>query len=72
MKNGIAHEKVALEAYIAFQQQNGPDLLVSPSGFIINPKYCFLGAYPDGAVYDPSNTNEPFGFVEIKCPYAGA
>ena len=71
MKYGIDHEKVALEAYVAFQQQNGhPDLLVSPSGFIINPKYCSLGASPDGAVYDPSSTNEPFGFVEIKCPYA--
>ena len=71
MKYGIDHEKIALKAYVAFQQQNGhPDLLVSPSGFIINPKYSYLGASPDGAVYDPSSTNEPFGFVEIKCPYA--
>ena len=25
---------------------------------------------PDGAVYDPSNSEQPFGFVEIKCPYS--
>ena len=67
MKYGIDHEKAALEAYIAFQQQNGhPDLLVSPSGFIINPKYCFLGASPDGAVYDPSSINEPLGLLKLN------
>lgn len=71
MKYGIDHEKVALEAYVAFQQQNGhPDLLVSPSGFIVKPKYCFLGASLDGTVYNPSSTNEPLGFVEMKCPCA--
>jgi len=71
MRYGIDHEKVALEAYVAFQQKNDhPDLLVSPSGFIINPKYCFLSASPDGAVYNPSSTNELFGFFEIECPCA--
>ena len=28
-----------------------------------------LGASPVGAVYDPSSLNQPFGFLEIKCPY---
>ena len=62
MKYGTTdHEKVALKAYVSFQQQNGhPDLLVSPSGFIISPKYCFLGTSPDGAVYNLSSTNKPF------------
>ena len=27
-------------------------------------------ASPDGAVYDPSNADQPFGFVEIKCPFS--
>ena len=44
--------------------------MVSPSGFLINPLYSFLGASPDGAVYDPSNADEPFGFMEIKCQYS--
>ena len=35
-----------------------------------NPAYSFLGASPDGAVYDPSSAQQPFGFVEIKCPYS--
>ena len=29
-----------------------------------------MGASPDGAVYDPSHKDTPFGFVEIKCPYS--
>ena len=29
-----------------------------------------LGATPDGAVFDASNAEEPFGFLEVKCPYA--
>ena len=28
-----------------------------------------LGASPDGAVYDPSSLSQPFGFLEIKCPF---
>ena len=50
MKYGIDYEKVALKHTVAFQQNGHPDMLVSPSGFIINPKYCFLGASPDGCL----------------------
>ena len=71
MRYGIAYEKVALELYIKKQHEHGhPDLLVSQCGFIINPMYSYLGASPDGAVYDPSNGDKPFGFLEIKCPYS--
>jgi len=45
-------------------------LLVSPSGFIINATYSFLGTSPDGCVYDPSDKQQPFGFLEVKCPHA--
>ena len=61
---GIENEQLALKEYIAYQHSHGhPDLAVSPSGFLINKDYhpC-LGATPDGAVYDPSNTQQPFGF----------
>ena len=44
--------------------------MVSPSGFLINPLYSFLGASPNGVVHDPSNIDEPIGFVEIKCLYS--
>lgn len=43
--------------------------MVSPSGFLVCETHAFLGASPDGAVYDPSNTDKPFGFLKIKCPY---
>ena len=53
-----------------------PDIivtLVSSSGFHISLEYHhYLGASPDGAVYDPSNMQQSFGFVEIKCPYSSS
>ena len=50
------NEQVALKEYIAYQQSHGyPESATSASGYIINPAYPFLGASPDGAVYDPSN-----------------
>ena len=70
-QHGIDNEDLAVQKYILHQKENGhPELLVSPSDFIINPAYSFLGASPDGCVYDPSDTQHPFGFLEVKCPYA--
>lgn len=67
---GIENEPHALQAYISYQQNHGhPDLTVSPSGFIISTDHPFLGASPDGVAYDPINIHQPFGFVEVKCPY---
>ena len=60
------YEKVALEAYIKKQHELGhPDLVVAESGFLINQTCPCLGTSPDGAVYDPSNADAPFGFVEM-------
>ena len=68
---GIENEQVALKEYVAYQQAHGhPDLTVSPSGFLVSATHPFLGASPDGAVYDPSDAHQPFGFIEIKCPYS--
>jgi len=44
-------------------------LLVSPSGYIVSPSFLYLGASADVAVYNPSNHEQPFGFVKMKCPY---
>lgn len=63
---GLTNEKIAIQEY----QKRNQDSIVSSSGVIINPNCCFLGASPDGAVYNPSNTLEPFGFLEVKCPYS--
>ena len=68
---GVENEQVALEKYVTYQRNSGhPDIAVSPAGFYISPEYPYLGASPDGAVYDPSNMQQPFGFLEIKCPYS--
>ena len=68
---GIDMEPVAVKEYVAYQQNNGhPELSVCASGFIINTAYSFLGASPDGVVYDPSNVLQPYGFLEIKCLYS--
>ena len=68
---GIENEPVAVKQYIAHQNQHGhPDLIVSASGIFINTDYPYLGASPDGAVYDPYDPQQPFGFLEVKCPYS--
>lgn len=68
---GIAQESTAIQQYIHHQKMKGRlDLAVTPCGFHISELYPYLGATPDGAVYDPSHASEPFGFLEVKCPYA--
>ena len=63
-------EATALDAYVKQQRSNGhTDLYATSSGVIIFCTHPFLGASPDASVYDPSNSLQPFGFVEIKCPH---
>ena len=42
-------------------------LIVQETGIVINPCIFWLGASPDGLVYD-SNSVEPVDLLEIKCP----
>ncbi len=46
--------------------ENHRDFSVSDSGLMINPKWPFLGASPDGVVNCYCCNR---GVVEIKCPY---
>ena len=58
---------VAIEQYVAYQNAHGHQgLTVSSLGFLIGRS--FLRASPDGAVYDPTDHQHPFGFLEVKCP----
>ena len=67
---GIAMEPVAVKAYISYQESHGhSNITVTPCGFHISSTSPFLGASPDGAIYDPSTAAQPFGFLEVKCPY---
>ena len=68
---GIQNEAAAIEQYQKHQQSHGHiGLTVSPVGFFISSSHPFLGATPDGAVFDPSSPEEPYGFLEVKCPYS--
>ncbi len=65
---GIQNEKHAFNVYIKYQHSLEKSyLVVAPSGVIVNPS--FLEASPDGAGYDPSNLNDLYRFLEIKCPH---
>ena len=53
--------------YIKCQRSSGKDgVVVAPCGIFISKSHPFLEASPDGAVYDPSSPNQPFGFLEIN------
>ena len=68
---GIEHEAMAIQAYLDHKHSCGADdLTVGPCGFLVCEQHPFLGATPDGTVYDPRNPEQPFGFLEVKCPYS--
>ena len=67
---GISNEKAAISAYVQFMKSRGHDIVVCGSGFLISSSHPFLGASPDGAVYDPTSAPHPYGYLEVKCPYA--
>ena len=63
-------EATALDAYVKHQQIHGhPNLVTAATGVIISHSHPFLAASPDATVYDPSNVSEPYGFIEVKCPF---
>ena len=67
---GIQQEPKAIEVYKQYQHSIGHDSLsVCRLGFLICRTQPFLGASPDGGVYDPSSNLNPFGLLEVKCPY---
>ena len=45
------------------------ELSVVSCGFHISQSHPYLGASLDGVVCNPSNLDQPFSFLEIKCPY---
>ena len=68
---GIQNESLAIQAYLSYQCQQGNDsITVGPSGILVSETHPFLRATPDGTIYDPLNFNQPFGFLEVKCPYS--
>ena len=67
---GREKEATALSTYTDHHKKNGNGgVTVSKSGFHVSETHPFLGASPDRCVYDPHSPNDPYGFLEIKCPY---
>ncbi len=67
--HGKSKEKVAREIYSNKMQKKISQFTVYDAGLSVNPFWTYLGASPDGKVYDPSDSISPFGFLEIKCPF---
>jgi len=64
---GSKNEKKARELYYKTIVKDHIDFQLSESGLVINPKWPFIGASPDGVV---SCLCCGKGVLEIKCPYS--
>ena len=64
---GIEHEKPAKDCYFIQNSKNHSNFTIRESGLVINPKWSYIGASPDGIVRC-SYCGERCS--EIKCPYS--
>ncbi len=62
MKRGLELEADAICEYCQMKRVNH-----YPCGFVIHPDAPWLGASPDGLIFDPSEPCQ-FGLIEMKCP----
>ena len=69
ISHGKGKEKVVRTLYARKMQQQVPGFAIFDAGLSVHPKFPYLGATPDGKVFDPSS-NSKFGLLEIKCPYS--
>ena len=68
MKNGLTNEIRAAKEYL----DCGQNKKMYKSGLVVNPAFCWLGASPDGIIYDLSMGENLFEIFEAKCPFCGA
>lgn len=69
IQHGRQFEPVAREAYMKEKSTPGAEVRVQLCGVVLHPSFRYLGASPDGLVYD-STASQKYGLLEIKCPYA--
>ena len=50
-------------------QKQVPGFTVFDAELSVHPSFPYLGASPDGKVFDPS-TDSKYGLLEIKCPFS--
>ena len=67
--HGKENAKVARSIYSNKVQTKVSGFTVFDAGISENTELPFVGATPDGKVYDPSE-NPPHDLVEIKCPFS--
>ena len=68
IRHGHDHEDTARKAYIEKKRSEGCSVVVRTCGLVLHPSYRYLGASPDGIVFDASS-HPDIGLLEIKCPY---
>lgn len=69
IRHGKQNEKVVRSHYARKMQKHlNKNFTVYDTGLVVNPSHPYLGATPDGKVFDPTSAS-PFGLLEIKCPY---
>ena len=68
IKHGKRNESTARALYAYDMQKKNRNFTVYETGLVVNPSLPFLGASPDGKVFDPTEV-EPFGLLEIKAPF---
>ncbi|XP_064473615.1 uncharacterized protein LOC135388167 [Ornithodoros turicata] len=69
VKYGVENEDTARDRYKAVLHSLDRNITVSPCGLLVPPSQPWLGATPDGIVFDPKEET-PHGILEIKCPYS--
>ncbi len=68
---GTDMEDITMKEYITYQHQRDHlDLTVKKCGLFISENNSWLAATPDGVVHDPSDTDHPYGLLEIKNPFS--
>ena len=68
IRHGRQQELIARSLYSRKMQKKCKQFIVYDAGLVVNPSFPYLGASPDGKVYDPTE-KDPFGLLEMKNPY---
>ena len=66
--HGRQQELISRSIYCRKMQKKCKQFIVYDAGLVVNPSFPYLGASPDGKVYDPTE-KDPFGLLELKNPY---
>lgn len=69
IRHGRDFEDVALQAYMECKTKEGHPVDIRRCGLALYPQAQFIGASPDGMVFD-ATASPCFGLVEVKCPYS--